>query len=295
MANYDLALETTFANTQGEFEDEITSYGNGRRNLLIYLREQFKGRNLLRKGNYKTIPTVSTFRSVTKPYKLRMNPPTQPGLKITTNEQIEYLTQLLTIMIAEDSLRQLEPTLRPDETKLVRCLPVISERFLNPLALRLKTEQEAQVRALATPKDNPWLRKLQDEYLGQILYDGGYFRVFAIQFVPNKNTNRFPCWEATTEPVFEDENGKFVVHDRHVSIGKDCTRTFLKSSMVGFALAKYCNGDEADPVRITFADACIAKFLTRQACASATPKPSAHKHPAQNRAPTARSSQRSKS
>jgi hypothetical protein len=148
---------------------------------------------------------------------------------------------------------------------------------------------------MATPKDNPWLRKLQDEYLGQILYDGGYFRVFAIQFVPNKNINRFPCWEATTEPVFEDENGKFVVHDRHVSIGKDCTRTLLKSSMVGFALAKYCNGDEADPVRITFADACIAKFLTRQACASATPKPSAHKHPAQNRAPTARSSQRSKS
>jgi len=143
MANYDLALETSFANTQAELEDEITSYGNGRGNLLMYLREQFKGRNLLRKGNYKTIPTVSTFRSVTKPYKLRMNPPTQPGLKITTNEQIEYLTQLLTIMIAEDSLRQLEPTLRPDETKLVRCLPVISERFLNPLALRLKTEQEA--------------------------------------------------------------------------------------------------------------------------------------------------------
>jgi hypothetical protein len=89
-------------------------------------------------------------------------------------------------MIAEDSTRQLEPTLRPDETTLVRCLPVISERFLNTLALRLKTEQEAQVRAMATPKDNPWLSKLQDEYLGKILYDGRYFRVFAIQFVPNK-------------------------------------------------------------------------------------------------------------
>jgi hypothetical protein len=193
-----------------------------------------------------------------------MNPPTQPGINITTNEQIEYFTQLLTIMIAEDSTRQLEPTLRPDETKLVRSLPVILSVFLNPLALRLKTEQEAQVRAMATqPKDNPWLSKLQDEYLGKILYDGGYFRVFAIQFVPNKNTNRFPYWEATTEPVFEDENGEFIVHDRHVSISKDCTRTLLKSSMVGFALAKYCNGHDADPVRLTFADACIAKFLTR--------------------------------
>jgi hypothetical protein len=89
MANYDLALETTFANTQAELEVEITSYGNGRGNLLIYLREQFKGRNLLRKDNYKTIPTVSKFQSVKKPYRLRMNPPAQPGLKLTTNEQIE--------------------------------------------------------------------------------------------------------------------------------------------------------------------------------------------------------------
>ena len=225
-----------------------------------------------------------------------MNPPAQPGIKITAKAQIEYLTELLHIMMAEDSMRELQPTMRPDEIKLVRSLPVISEIFQNPVALRLKTEQEAQIRAMVTPKDkNPWLAKFQSEYLNKILWDGGYYRVFAVQYVPNKNTNRYPCWEATTEPVFKADHGEFVVHDRHVSVGKDGTRTLLKSSMVGFALAEYSNADDADPVRLTFADTCIAKFLTRQVRASATPKPSARKRPAQNRAPTARSSQRSKS
>ena len=220
--------------------------------------------------------------------------PKDPGLHVTTKQQLEYLAQLLTLMIAEDSTRQLEPTLRPDETKLVRSLPVISECFLNPLALRLKTEQEAQVRAMATPKDNPWLTKLQDEYLGKILYDGGYFRVFAIQFVPNKNTNRFPCWEATTEPVFEDDKGDFVVHDRHVSIGKNGTRTLLKSSMVGFALAEYSNGDTADPVSLPYAASCITKFLSRQARTALTPPTSARKRPANPRVPSTRSSKRNR-
>jgi len=294
MATYDEAIETTLATSKAELTNEINSYGNSVGNLLHYLQQQFKARKLLRKGLYNTIPNVSRFRSLKKPYTLRMNPPAQPGIKLTAKAQIEYLTDLLHIMMAEDSMRELQPTMRPDENKLVRSLPVISEMFQNPEALRLKTEQEAQIRAMAMPKDNPWLAMFQNEYLNKILWDGGYFRVFAVQYVPNKNTNRYPCWEATTEPVFKDDHGDFVVHDRHVTIGKDGTRTLLKSSMVGFALAEYSNGDDADPVRLTFADTCIAKFLTRQARTSATPKPSARKRPAQTAAATARSSQRQK-
>jgi hypothetical protein len=294
MANYDEAVETPLANSNAELTNEINSYGNSLGNLLHYLQQQFKARKILRKGLYNTIPNVSKFRSLKKPYALRMNPPAQPGIKITAKAQIEYLTELLHIMMAEDSMRELQPTMRPNENKLVRSLPLISETFQNPVALRLKTEQEAQIRAMVTPKDNPWLAKFQSEYLNKILWDGGYYRVFAVQYVPNKNTNRYPCWEATTEPVFKDDRGEFVVHDRHVSVGKDGTRTLLKSSMVGFALAEYSNGDDADPVRLTFADTCIAKFLTRQARTSATPKQSTRKRPAQNAAPSARSRQRNK-
>jgi hypothetical protein len=127
MADYDAATETTFANSTRELANEILSYGNGLGNLLHYLQQQFKGHKLLRKGMYNTIPKVSKFRSLKKPYTLRMNPPAQPGIKITTKSQIEYLTELLHIMIAEDNVRELQPTMRPDENKLVRSLLVISE------------------------------------------------------------------------------------------------------------------------------------------------------------------------
>jgi len=39
--------------------------------------------------------------------------------------------------------------------------------------------------------------------------------------------------------------------------------------MVGFALAEYCNGDDADPIRLPFADQYHARFLQRQAKAAA--------------------------
>ncbi len=47
-----------------------------------------------------------------------------------------------------------------------------------------------------------------DGYMGNILYDQKtYYRVFAIQCVPNIGKNVFPCWVATTEPVHKDEHG----------------------------------------------------------------------------------------
>ncbi len=44
MAHYDIANATTFANTQMELDNEITSYGNARGYVLKYLQEQFKSR-----------------------------------------------------------------------------------------------------------------------------------------------------------------------------------------------------------------------------------------------------------
>ena len=115
-----------------------------------------------------------------------MNPfPNEEG-KITTDMQITYLTKLLHLMINEDLLRPFEPTARLEDQKLVRRLPVLSEQHLNPESVRLKARQESTVAAMASPKDNPWIARLQEEYMGKILYDGGYYRVFMIQFVPNK-------------------------------------------------------------------------------------------------------------
>ncbi len=267
--NHNVAMETKLSLSHVELKGEIDSFGSVVKHKLSYLQEQFRSRKLLRKGIYNSIPTPSKFRSEKKPYPLRMNPHPDPIQKIKDIHRITYLQQLLRLMITEDNLRALEPTVRLEDTKLVRQLPVVSETFLNPLSVRLKTEQEVLIAAMASTSDNPWLTTLQDAYLGKLLYDGGYYRVIAIQYVPNKNSNRYPCWEATTEPVYKDK-GAFVVHDRHLSFGEDGSRTVLKSSLIGFALAEYSNGDNVDPVPLTFADECIAKAVRLQARTAAT-------------------------
>ncbi len=136
-------------------------------------------------------------------------------------------------MIDEDRLRPMEPSLSAGDTQLVRRLPVISEAYLNPESVRLKKLQESTVAAMAQPTDNPWYAKLKDEYMGKIFYDEkAFYRVFAIQYVPNTGKNVFPCWEATTEPVHKDEHGQFVVLERDLVVTLDGTKKLLKSAEV---------------------------------------------------------------
>ena len=96
-------------------------------------------------------------------------------------------------MMAEDAQRSLDTAAQPQKAKLVRNLPVISETFVNPKSTHLKKLQQDTVTALAEPKDNPWYTRLKEEYLGKILWDGGLYRVFAIQYNANKGRNVFPC------------------------------------------------------------------------------------------------------
>ena len=264
--NFDAAVETPLADTRSALDAEVASYGKSKGALRTYLQEQYKSRKLLHFGIYRSIPLQSEYRSTAKPYPLRMNPKPTAGEKVTTDMQIAYLKGLLYVMIAEDLQRPNEATAQATDTKLVRRLPVISEVFLNPKSHSLKTLQESRIVAMASPKENPWFARLMEEYLGKILLDAGeYFRVFTIQFVPNKGKNVYPCWEATTEPVVKDDAGLWVVPKRHLVTTDAGLPKLLKSAEVGFALAEYSNGDDVDPVKLTFADECHAKFLQREA------------------------------
>ncbi len=170
MMNFDVAVQTTLAETWSELEGKMASFGKGKTALKTYLQDRFKSRKLLRNGTYKTIPIVSEYRSKAKPYALRMNSHPVEGLKQNNDMQITYLKQLLRVMMAEDNLRPLEPTARPEDAKLVRQLPVISKEFPNPSSTRLKKLQAATVAAMTQPKDNPWYTRLMDTYLGKILW-----------------------------------------------------------------------------------------------------------------------------
>ena len=278
MTNYDVATETNLPLSEAEFLTEIQSYGNAKRALLTYLKEQFSARVLLRNGLYNSIPQNSKYRMHKKPFKLRMEPHKEDGEKITTKDKVQYLTSLLQIMMVEDLGRLNEPNVEVEDTGLVRRLPVLSTLFLNPLSTRLKREQESDIANKLASSDDPWLTKLHAEWVGKVLYDGGYFRVVDILYVHNKGNNRYPCWEATSEPVHL-HNGEFVVHDRNVTLASNGTRVTLKSSLVGFALAEYSNGDKEDPVCLPFAAECHARFLQRQARQAAVPTSTAPRQP----------------
>ncbi len=100
--------------------------------MKIFLQEQYKSRISLRDGVYNAIPVGFEYRSKTKLYRLRMNPFPTEGKMHGYDTQITYLKSLLYIMMAEDAQRPLEATAQPQDAKLVRTLPVISETYLNP-------------------------------------------------------------------------------------------------------------------------------------------------------------------
>ncbi len=219
----DVALQTTLVESRSALDGEIASFSKSKIMLRTFFQDQYKSRTLIRNSIYTSIPETSEFRMKQKPFKLRMNP----------EMQITYLKRLLYVMIDEDRLRPMEPTVGAENTQLVRRLPVISQAYLNPESVRLKKLQEATVAALAQPTDNPWYAKLVHEYMGKILYDQkAFYRVFAIQYVPNTSKNVYPCWEATTEPVHKDEHGQFVISECDLVVTSDGTKKLLKSAEV---------------------------------------------------------------
>jgi hypothetical protein len=110
-------------------------------------------------------------------------------------------------MIAEDQQRRHQRTVGFENTKLVRRLPVISEAYLNPVAIHFKTLQEEEIKAMAQPKYNPWYARLHKEYIGKILYDRGCFRVISIQYVPNKQRKeRFPMLGSNNRARLEERS-----------------------------------------------------------------------------------------
>jgi hypothetical protein len=219
MNDVDVALTTTLPETTTDLDEEISSYGNSKGALRTYRQDQYKSRKFLHNGIYHSIPEVSDFRSSTKPFILKMNPDPSSGTKVATDMQISHLKRLLYLMISEDRERHLEAT-------------VGRGVYMNPVSTRLKQRQETTVQNMSLPKDNPLYDQLHKAYMGKILYDGGYYRVISIQFVPNKGKNVYPCWEATTEPVYKNDAGHYVVHDRHLVAPSDGTKKLLKATEV---------------------------------------------------------------
>jgi hypothetical protein len=135
-------------------------------------------------------------------------------------------------MLAEDLQRPLEPTVRLEDTQLVRRLPEISVAYLNPESIKLKNLQEATVASLAQLKIIPGFQDSRTNTWERYCVTGRLIIASAIQYVPNTGKNVFPCWEATTEPVHKQEDGQWIVHQRYLVHIQDGTTKLLKSAEV---------------------------------------------------------------
>jgi hypothetical protein len=232
---------------------------------LEYLKAQYNARYTLRGGIYHSIPHNSEYRSNFKPHKLKMTPPE----KSTVKEAVSYLQGLVEAMMLEDSERPSEPLFCAEDIGLVRTLPVISLKYLDPLSVKLKAEQVADIAVDSAPVDDIWLVKLSAQYIGTLLLDRGhYYRCFNVQYVGNEKSQSglFACWEATCEPVVKTD-GLWNVPDQHFVVDYTTGHRCLKEqSTEGFTVADYRNGNNEDPVWDgNYADICIKRFEKKEA------------------------------
>jgi hypothetical protein len=248
-----------------------TYNGNVAAGKLEYLKKQYNARLILRSGIYKSIPQDSIYRSRHKPYNLKMTPPS----KSTAAEAVLYLQSLLEAMMEEDGGRPTEPVASAENLGLIRKLPVLSMKYLDPLSTQLKAEVIGSIAADAAPVDDVWLLQFSEKYKGAILLDEGhYYRCFNVQYVGNEKSKRglFACWEATCEPVVKTD-GLWIVSDHHfVADSTTGNRQLKEQSIEGFTVADYRNGNNEDPVwEGNYADICIKRFEKKEAALLLSP------------------------
>jgi hypothetical protein len=123
---------------------------------------------------------------------------------------------------------------------------------------------------------------LDAEYVGKLcfLYDISLrhklYRICKIAYwYSTRKTNA--SWEATIEPVHVSTDGTVFIHDDGAVIiyaGKCLTKT---SALLGYFLAEYVDGDDADPTRTDCVDKYVMNALHKHLAykSKATPQPTA--------------------
>jgi hypothetical protein len=249
---------SSLVNNHDTFQTQLAARGHSSKARISFLKEQFHAR--VSGDKPRLYPSLGAeFRQ--KHGKLRLT------CKDKKMNEETYLIALITAMIAEDAddlgVNETSSTLKED---FIRLLPTISLHYYNPKAAHLKAEFTQQIAALATPTDDPVYVELDAKYVHKILYDyetratAKLFRIVSIQFVRSYTASRSSCWEATCEPVYRDAmTGSFHVPSEKQVPGSHVT---LTHALVGYCVAEYVNGIEAEPTYLPWVDQYISYFDT---------------------------------
>ncbi len=141
-------------------------------------------------------------------------------------------------MMQADTRRQPSGDLQPRLSGLVHLNPVINSASTDPLSTRAKAQQDIAIGLQAAQGDDPWLMTLDKEYVNTLCYlhdislRHKLYRICKIAYWPSTKTR--------------------------YELGKGLWSLYMYIlTLIGYILAEYIDGDEAEP--------------TRSDCATATP------------------------
>ena len=153
-----------------------------------------------------------------------------------------------------DGRRQPSTAFTPTLGGLVRINPIINLASTDPLSTRAKARQDLEIGLKVAQSDDPWLVTLDLEYVGKLcfLHDiclrHKLFRICRIAFWPSTKA-RYASWEATMEPIHvHHDDSLFCLDDDVVQLSNGKTMT-KANTLIGYILAEYIDGDDAEPTR----------------------------------------------
>jgi hypothetical protein len=260
--SFNNALEEPLASSIGDLLAHLKAMGNAVGVSKQYLKRQYNARIMRAENDDFSYPSIGDkYRANTKKRKLKMTPN-------DSQNEIEYLQELVILMMKADSRRGAIENENIPISGLVRVVPTLNVHSTNARALKLRKEMEERVSVTAAQGDDPWLVFLTDEYVGKICFLNDIaerhklYRVCKIAYWTSTKT-RFANWEATLEPVHLSPDGQFYVADEDVVIGPKGIRVTKSKVLLGYILAQYIDGDDEEPTRSDCVDLYIENAIDK--------------------------------
>jgi hypothetical protein len=282
---FNMDMEEPLAASERELDAALQVLGNAKMACYAYLKRQFSARAARAVIDKCTYPEIGTSFRDKSGKKLKMTP-------TNGEDKHAYLQALVLQMMKADARREHSVVVEPTLSGLVRLNPIIDCASTDPVSIRAKAIQDHAVGLKAMQSDDPWLVELDREYVGKLcfLHDISLrhklYRICRVAYWPSTKT-RYASWEGTMEPVHVDQaDGSLYQLDEDVVQVSDAKRITKANKLVGYILAEYIDGDDAEPTRSDCVDRYAFQALEKHntftlKCATlkeATPTPKSAPH-----------------
>lgn len=256
-------MEEPLATSRVDLENEMKVLGHGKMTCYSYLKRQFSAREARAGLDKFTYPEIGANYRNKSGKRLKFTPS-------NGEDKHEHLKQLVLCMMQADARRGPSVEVEPMLSGLVRLNPVINSASTDPVSLRAKVDQDLAIGLKVTQSDDPWLLLLDKEYVNQLcfLHDISLrhklYRICRIAFWPS-TTTRYASWEGTMEPIHVNPDGSLYQLDDDVVRLSNGKTTTMANKLIGYILAEYIDGDDAEPTRSDCVDRYIFHALEKHA------------------------------